>query len=652
MSLNDLVQRKLETLPPQPGVYVFYGKQRVVLYVGKARSLRSRVRSYFQPGTSDARAFVARLDQELIDLETFVTGSEKEAALLENQLIKAHQPRYNVKLKDDKDFLSLRINPAAPWPRIDVVRRPRKDGASYYGPYHSATAARQTLRLVNRHFQLRTCTDAELARRVRPCLQYQIKRCPAPCVLDVPREAYLEQVRDVGLFLSGRHDELVKHLERRMGEASRALDFEQAAVFRDQLRAVSRVQEEQRVTSVSGVDQDIVGLHRVADQAEVALLRIREGKLVNVRTFGLRDVSLPDDELLASFVSEFYSMDSAEYPDELLLPAAVEAMDGLAEVLSERRGSRVKVLLPQRGPRVRLLEMARENAQHAFTEKQRADQDVELRLLAVQQKLRLPTLPRRIECIDISHSGGEDTVAAVVALLDGQPDRARYRSFHLQTVSGGDDYGAIYEVLSRRFKRALTGDEAWELPDLLVVDGGRGQLRMALEALRDLGMDGLPLVGLAKEKENVRGDKLVDRIYLPEQKNPIAIHSTPALQMLALARDEAHRSSNRIREQKGTQRRLQSELDSIPGVGAGTRTKLLRTLGSVDAVLRASEAELLAAGANRRQVASIQAHAAAVERVAPTSELAEPTSPKSDHAGAAEPTRVSEPGLLEDSQLP
>ena len=210
-------------------------------------------------------------------------------------------------------------------------------------------------------------------------------------------------------------------------------------------------------------------------------------------------------------------------------------------------------------------------------------------------------------------------MAAVVALLDGQPDRARYRSFHLQTVSGGDDYGAIYEVLSRRFKRALTGDEAWELPDLLVVDGGRGQLRMALEALRDLGMDGLPLVGLAKEKENVRGDKLVDRIYLPEQKNPIAIHSTPALQMLALARDEAHRSSNRIREQKGTQRRLQSELDSIPGVGAGTRTKLLRTLGSVDAVLRASEAELLAAGANRRQVASIQAHAAAVERVAPTS---------------------------------
>jgi excinuclease ABC subunit C len=617
MSLSDIVLRKLETLPPQPGVYVFYGERRVVLYVGKARSLRSRVRSYFQPGTSDARAFVARLDSELIDLETFIAGSEKEAALLENQLIKAHQPRYNVKLKDDKDFLSLRISPTAKWPRIDVVRRPRKDGASYYGPYHSATAARQTLRLVNRHFQLRTCTDSELARRVRPCLQYQIKRCPAPCVLDVPRDAYLEQVRDVGLFLSGRHDELVKHLERRMAESARALDFEQAAVFRDQLRAVSRVQEEQRVTSVGGADQDVVGLHRVADQAEVALLRIREGKLMNVRTFGLRDVSLPDDELVASFVSEFYALDGAEFPGELLLPAAIEAMDGLAELLSERREARVKVLQPQRGPRVRLLEMARENAEHAFTEKRRADQDVEKRLLAVQQKLRLPTLPRRIECIDISHSGGQDTVAAVVSLLDGQPERARSRSFHLQTVSGGDDYGAIYEALSRRFKRALTGDESWELPDLLVVDGGRGQLRMALEALRDLGMEGLPLVGLAKEKENVLGEKLVDRVYLPEQKNPIPIHATPALQMLALARDEAHRSSNRVREQKGTQRRLKSELDSIAGVGVGTRTKLLRALGSVEAVLRASAEDLLAAGANRRQVAAIQAHAAGVQSVAP-----------------------------------
>ncbi|MCA9534713.1 MAG: excinuclease ABC subunit UvrC [Myxococcales bacterium] len=649
MSLSDIVLRKLETLPAQPGVYVFYGKQRAVLYVGKARSLRSRVRSYFQPGSSDARAFVARLDNELIDLETFITSSEKEAALLENQLIKAHQPRYNVKLKDDKDFLSLRINPAAPWPRIDVVRKPRKDGASYYGPYHSATAARQTLRLVNRHFQLRTCSDAELARRVRPCLQYQIKRCPAPCVLDVPREAYLEQVRDVGLFLAGRHDELVKHLERRMAESARELDFEQAAVFRDQLRAVSRIQEEQRVTSVSGADQDVVGLHRVADQAEVALLRIREGKLVNVRTFGLRDVSLPDDELVASFVSEFYALPTTEFPDELLLPAAVEAMDGLGEMLTERREARVKVLHPQRGPRVRLLEMARENAEHAFTEKQRADQDVEKRLLAVQQKLRLPTLPRRIECIDISHHGGQDTVAAVVALLDGQPDRARYRSFHLQTVSGGDDYGAIYEVLSRRFKRALSGDESWELPDLLVVDGGRGQLRMALEALRDLGMEGLPLVGLAKEKENVLGEKLVDRVYLPEQKNPIPLHAVAALQMLALARDEAHRSSNRIREQKGSHRRLQSELDSIPGVGASTRTKLLRALGSVSSVLAASPEQLLAAGANKRQVEAIRAHATNVDQVAPP--------PTADSDGALVPPSVEDgerteaPPSVEDAEL-
>jgi excinuclease ABC subunit C len=652
MSLNDLVQRKLETLPPQPGVYVFYGKQRVVLYVGKARSLRSRVRSYFQPGTSDARAFVARLDQELIDLETFVTGSEKEAALLENQLIKAHQPRYNVKLKDDKDFLSLRINPAAPWPRIDVVRRPRKDGASYYGPYHSATAARQTLRLVNRHFQLRTCTDAELARRVRPCLQYQIKRCPAPCVLPVPREAYLEQVRDVGLFLSGRHDELVKHLERRMGEASRALDFEQAAVFRDQLRAVSRVQEEQRVTSVSGVDQDIVGLHRVADQAEVALLRIREGKLVNVRTFGLRDVSLPDDELLASFVSEFYSMDSAEYPDELLLPAAVEAMDGLAEVLSERRGSRVKVLLPQRGPRVRLLEMARENAQHAFTEKQRADQDVEQRLLAVQQKLRLPTLPRRIECIDISHSGGEDTVAAVVALLDGQPDRARYRSFHLQTVSGGDDYArhlrsALAPLQARAHgRRGLGaarplggGRRAWA-----AAHGARGAAR---------SRHGRAAAGGPRQGEGERARRQAGGPHLsPRAEEPhrhpqhagaadasaCARRGAPLEQPHPRAEGHAAQAAERARQHPGGGRRHPHQAAAH---ARQRRRRAARERGRAAGGWREPPPGSVHQGARRSGGTR-----------GPDLRAAEPTSPESDHAGAAEPTRVSEPGLLEDPQLP
>ncbi|MEM1414706.1 MAG: excinuclease ABC subunit UvrC [Myxococcota bacterium] len=613
-ALPEQVRAKLETLPPQPGVYVFRGHAGEVLYVGKARSLRSRVRSYFLPGSSDVRAFVARLERELGDLETIVASTEKEAALLENQLIKEHQPRYNIKLRDDKEFLSLRLDPDAKWPRLQVVRRPRPDRARYFGPYHSATAARQTLRLVNRHFQLRTCTDTELKSRTRPCLQYQIKRCPGPCVFDVDRAAYGEQVRSVGLFLDGRHDELIETLEARMKAAAVALEYEQAALHRDQIRAVDRARETQRVAVVKDVDQDVVGLFRQADQAEVAVLLVRGGKLVGVRTYGFKDVSLPNDELLASFLLEWYAR--APIPDEVMLPLVVEAMDGLAGVLADQRkgqgalprtgapgGRRLRaprVIAPQRGAKKKLLDMAQDNARHAFEEKRRASEDIERRLATVQERLRLPTLPRRIECVDVSHTGGEETVAAVVALQNGAPDRKRYRSFHVKRVRGGDDYGAMYEVLSRRLKRGRDEDAGWELPDLLVVDGGKGQLNVALAALRDLGVR-LPVAGLAKEKENALGAKVVDRVYLPGQKNAIPVHGTPALQMLALARDEAHRASNALRVKVGAKRRLRSELDDVPGVGPKTKAKLLQTFGSVDGV-KAASPEALRKVASQRQV--------------------------------------------------
>lgn len=604
MTLPEAVTLKLDTLPPSPGVYVFRDRRRRVLYVGKARSLRSRVRSYFAPGTSDVRAFVSRLEAELGDIETFVVDTEKEAALLENQLIKEHQPRYNVKLRDDKDYLSLRLDPKATWARLEVVRRPRPDGAMYFGPYHSATSARQTLRLVNRHFQLRTCTDSELASRARPCLQYQIRRCPAPCVRDVPRSDYDEQVRNVGLFLDGRHDELVEQLERRMLGAAASLDYEQAALHRDQLRAVDRAREQQRVSVVKDVDQDVIGTYRRADQAEVAVLRVRSGKLVGVRTFALDDVSLPDEELVASFVTDYYALGSF-VPDEILLPVAIEAMDGLSELLSEGRPRKARVSAPRRGPRRALLQMAMDNAEHAFTEKRRAQEDVERRLAQVMRKLRLPAPPRRIECIDVSHTQGQDTVAAVVALRDGVLDRKRYRSFRVRRARAGDDYAAMHEVLSRRFRRGRRGEAGWELPDLLVVDGGRGQLGVALAALSEIGVE-LPVVGLAKERETALGEKTVDRVYLPGQKNPIPVTATPALTMLALARDEAHRASNAHRRKLGRKRRLRSDLDDIPGVGPKTRTKLLRSLGSMKAVSTATEDALVGAGASRRQAQAIR----------------------------------------------
>ncbi|MEM9190511.1 MAG: excinuclease ABC subunit UvrC [Myxococcota bacterium] len=606
------VEAKLDTLPSSPGVYLFRGEPGVVLYVGKARSLRSRVRSYFQPGGSDSRFFISLLDEQLHDIETYVTKTEKEAALLENQLIKEHQPRYNFKLRDDKEFLSLRLRLRTEWPRLEVVRRPKPDGSRYFGPYHSATAARQTLRLVNRYFQLRTCTDSELRSRKRPCLQYQIRRCPGPCVFDVDKNDYRQQVEHVALFLDGRHDELVQELDGKMRNAAETLEFERAALYRDQIRAVERVREDQRVAVVKDVDQDVVGFYRQADKAELTVLIIRGGKLVSVRNYDLSGVRLPDDELVARFLGEYYQ-EGTYLPDEVLLPVEVEAMNGWADLLTDRRTkqggrrARVKFLVPRRGQGADLIRMAMENAVHAFEEKARAKEDVEERLGHLQERLRLRHLPRQIECLDISHTGGEDPVGALVALRDGVPDRARYRSFNIKRYAGGDDYGAMYEVLARRFRRGREKEQGWENPDLLVVDGGKGQLNVALKALSDIGVDDVPVVALAKEKETAYGDKVVDRIYTPGAKNPINIReSHPALQMLALARDEAHRASNHHRKKRAKKRRLRSDLDAVPGIGPKTRQKLLSNLGSLRAIRLADEETLIRAGATKAQAKAIR----------------------------------------------
>jgi excinuclease ABC subunit C len=601
----ETAQRKLDTLPTSPGVYVFHGAGDKVLYVGKARSLRSRVRSYFQPGSSDLRAFVTRLERELIDIETFVTHTDKEAALLENQLIKSHQPKYNVKLRDDKEFLSLRLDARKPWPRLEVVRRPRPDGAQYFGPYHSATAARQTLRLVNRYFQLRTCTDTEFRLRTRPCLQYQIKRCPGPCVLDVDADEYEAQVTNVARFLDGRHDELVRDLDARMKRASDELEYERAAVYRDQLRAVERAQQEQRVAGVQKSDQDVIGFHRQGDQVEIAVLNMRGGRLFGVRTFPLRRVAVPNDEMLGSFLRQHYG-DRPTLPDEILIPVPIEMAEALEELLSENRKRRVQVRQPKRGTKAKLLDLARENAEHAFQEKERAREDVEVRLEALQKQLRLSAMPRRIECVDISHTGGEETVAVFVALENGAPAKERYRSFRVKGVRGGDDYGAMYEVLVRRLRRGRNAEKGWELPDLLVVDGGKGQLGVAVRAAEDVGSVDLELASIAKPRITATGEQEGDRIFRPGQKNAIPVRASSALSLLLLARDETHRASNTLRKKVGRKRRLRSELDQVAGIGPKTRGKLLRALGSMAGVLAATERELVEAGATRRQAQAIK----------------------------------------------
>ncbi len=647
--LPEVVTQKLLSLPAQPGVYLFKDKKGVVVYVGKAKSLRSRVRSYFQPGTSDVRFFIPFLEKTVGDLETIVTLTEKEAQILENSLIKQHQPRYNVKLRDDKEYLSVRLSLADEWPRLSLVRKPKADGSRYFGPYHSATAARRTLHLVNKHFQLRTCTDSDMASRKRPCLQHQIKRCPAPCVYEVSHDFYDDQVHAVAMFLAGKHDELSRELREKMKSSVESLSFELAAVYRDQLNAIEKVRQAQRVVTTDLTDRDVFGIHREAEIAEVAILHVRSGRLSDVSGISLRGIEIPDEELLSGVIVQHYARDVeaegaiAHMPSELLLPVLPEASAGLSDYLSEVCGHKVALVEPQRGPRARLLEMAAEQAKHLFAEKRRASDDVLERLGQIKEKLRLPTLPRRIECCDISHLGGGDTVGAIVALKDGEPDRTRYRTFNVKTVGSaageegrlGDDYGAMYEVLARRFRRATSpnstrvveakvavlgegegeakvDEEAkeWELPDLFVVDGGRGQLAVALAAARDLGLHDLPIVALAKEKENVLGDTLVDRVYLPGQKNPIPLRShTSSLFFLARARDEAHRFSNFARERLGKKKRIRSGLEDVKGIGPVVRKSILRALGGLTSIAGATDEQLLAIqGVTQRHVKALRAH--------------------------------------------
>ncbi len=646
---------KLETLPPRPGCYLFKDAEGRVIYVGKATSLRSRVRSYFQEGGTDTRAQLPFLLRTVADVETVVTESEKEATILEDSLIKQHKPRFNVKLRDDKSYLSLRLDESHEYPRLELVRRPSADGARYFGPHHSATAARRTLHFINKHFRLRTCSDADLSSRKRPCLQYHIKRCPGPCVIDIDREHYASNVRAVLLFLEGRHDEVSVHVEQRMREASQRMDFEQAAVYRDQLRAVQTVRETQRVVAIKDVDQDVIGLHRDADLCELSVLFVRRGRVVDTMAIPMRKVEVGDDEVVGAFLAHYYGEEGPAahaIPDEVIVPVLPESATGVQEWLSERRGRKVQLVHPRRGPRVKLLALANDNAVHAFAEKRRAKDDVEERLLDMQRRLRMATLPRVVECLDISHLGGRDTSGGLVRMVDGVFDKAGYRSYHVRDVAEGDDYGAIYEVLTRRFRRAVQqrqesseaqqesneGPDAteeqqdasegqqseeqqvgegkggegrermpWESPDLLVVDGGRGQLNAALAAARDLGLHDLAIVGLAKERESVTGETETDRVYLPGQKNGITIRPHTSLVLLARLRDEAHRFANVVRSRKGKGDRLRSELEDIPGIGAVTRKRILSEIGGSMQIREATDEALLAVpGVTSRQVEALR----------------------------------------------
>jgi excinuclease ABC subunit C len=581
---------KLSTLPPSPGVYLMKDHGGGVFYVGKAKNLRDRVRSYFTG--SDERAFVARLDTLLADLEVVLTHTEKEALILENDLIKRFQPRFNVKLVDDKRFLCLRLDLRQATPRLEVVRQFAKDGARYFGPFDSAHAIRETLKLLNRHFRLRTCSDATLTSRRRPCLQHQIGRCLAPCVYDLSHGEYAENVAAVVAFLEGREHELLGELNRRMQRLSATLEYERAATVRDQIRAVERSLERQRLVTPDFVNRDVVGLYRQGAEVELHVLRTRGGRLVDARRYSLSDVEMPAAEVLADFAARYYTAADA-VPEEILFPPEMEWQEPLSQVLSEKSGHAVRALVPQRGDKTRLVEMAQQNARQAFIDKQRERGAAQTAMERLQRTLHLRRLPASIECFDISHLQGRQVVASAVRFEHGVPRRDRYRHYRVKTLDNQDDFQAMYEVLGRRARRGL---EEGDLPDLIVIDGGKGQLNAAHAALQDHGIEEADLVALAKARPTAgvpadgaaRRARTPERVFVLGRKNPVILRQDSSeLFLLTRARDEAHRFAIGFQRRLRRRAATRSQLDSIPGIGPKRRQALLRTFGSV-ARLRAA----------------------------------------------------------------
>jgi excinuclease ABC subunit C len=588
------LEERLAQLPNQPGVYLMKDKAGRIIYVGKAVNLANRVRSYFQPGSSDTRAFVALLDRMLGSLETVVVTSEKEALLLENELIKKHRPRFNVQWRDDKQYLCLRLGNEHRYPRLEMVRRPKRDGAKYFGPYASASSLRETVRVINRFFQLRTCSDHVLESRRRPCLLHQIGRCPAPCVKPIPVESYAKNIEAVVLFLEGRSEPLIVLLRDRMKEAAKKLEFEEAARLRDQVIAIERSVERQAIATTETIDQDVFGLFREGDRITLYSLFVRSGRITGGQAHHFQS-EFPDDELVTSFVNQYYA-DDAFVPKEVLLPGSPNEPEALSDLLTERKGERVRVLVPQRGEKVDLVKLASRNAERAFSERKRSRDEVEHTLQRLKDKLHLTKLPHRMECFDISHFQGAALVASQVASVDTEPDPSRYRHYKLKTVTGNDDFASMHEILTRRFKRGL---ELGDLPDLIIIDGGKGQLAQAVAAMRDVGVEGVDVVGLAKSRDletltpDVKQEVSPERIFLVGRKDPIVLQQTsPELFAITRLRDEAHRFAITFQRKLNRKRGLSSALDQVPGVGESRRTALLRHFGSVKRLKEASIEEI------------------------------------------------------------
>jgi excinuclease ABC subunit C len=585
------LEEKLENLPIDPGVYLHKDAQGKIIYVGKAKNLRNRVRSYFQ-SSRNMDAKTRELVKRIADLEFIIVDNEVEALVLESNLIKKHKPRYNILLKDDKQYPHLKLTINEPFPRVVLTRKLQRDGALYFGPFLPAALARKTLDLINRTFQLRTC-DIEIDGKLpRPCLEYHIKRCLGPCVKGLCKtEEYQEAVRDVRLLLEGKNKELESELEQRMWQAAQDERYEIAAKYRDLMKTVQALAEEQKMATQPDRDVDILGYYREGARLALQLFTMREGMVVGRREFFWEDLSeegFDPSKFLGEVLAQYYSTDYV--PLEIHVPVDFEDREVLEKALTERRGRRVHILDPQRGRKREMIDLVEKNAKLGFEQRFRIlKPDMERVLEELQEILELPRFPSRIESFDISNIQGAENVAGIVVYENGKQNRAEYRRLKIKSVEGANDFASMREAVFRRYRRQL--EEAKSLPDLIFIDGGLGQVGAAAQAMSELDLEAIPVVGLVKPPR--RHNEISHLLIKGREHKPVLFDpNSAAFRFIRQIRDETHRTAIEYHRKRREMRDFTSELTAIPGVGEKRKTRLLRNFGSIARIAQASAAEL------------------------------------------------------------
>jgi excinuclease ABC subunit C len=583
-----MLKEKVKSFPELSGVYLMKDADGKVLYVGKAGNIRSRVLNYFRR-SGDNRPRIPSLMARAVDFDYLVTDTEKEALILENNLIKEYRPKYNVDLRDDKTYCNLRIDLSQKYPRPVFVRRPRDDGALYFGPYTSSGSARSTLRWLRMIFPFRSCSDNVFRHRSRPCLYHQVGCCPAPCMGRISPEEYRKIMDKLILFLRGRKRPLLTALRRRMKDESAKLEYEKAALTLDRIRAIEEMLEYQKVNRLGEKDRDVIAYETRERMTVFQVLSMRDGRMGEGRTVSFNHLFPDDGEALSSFLVQYYS-DEFLIPGEIFLPFLPAHSRAVRELLAERRGKKVSLAIPVRGVKKQLLQMARKNARAVLRQKLSEPLPEEV-LRQLRDRLKLRRLPRRIECFDISNLGGNAAVGSMAVFQGGKKSTRDYRRYRIKTVEGPDDYGMIFEILDRRCRRAL---EDGVFPELIVVDGGKGQLNAALRVLEDLGIDYPDIIALAKEKRLKTGRMVRDRVFLPGRKNPVLFRrGSPVLHLLTRIRDEAHRFAVTYHKKLRMKESFASPLDRIPGIGPVLRARLIAHCRTIEKIKESSPESLM-----------------------------------------------------------